>query len=473
MLEAWDPARVRARVRVEQDWIERGCVTRGEAVDVGRALFFRPFSLEEGFGNDLAGVEGTSAGDKPRPNVRRFQVGYFGGPDASGCFNCHWKGGDAGSGDRADNTFFLGDGEDGSLHDNRNPPALWGAGWTELIGREMTQELQQQAEALLAQARGSGEPASGPLWAKEVYFGELRAVPDGQGGATLATSGVEGVDADLVIKPFGWKGTFADLRGFVNHSVQVHMGLQSEELVAQAQQHTDARDDLGGGPNPSDPDHDGVERELTEGQVTSLVLFLATLDTPVPQPPTEGSILGRGITVDHPTGSAEEFAYRWIEGQVVFEEIGCAYCHTPFMRVRSPMYTTRAGLGGGVVEVDLSRDGAAPRPGQDRETGEWLVPVFSDFKRHDMGAWLRGNQEDAGVSPEVYLTRRLWGVANTRPFLHDASAILFSEAIAMHGGEGSEAVSQAQAYEALTPSEQASLQIFLYGLRRAPAIRIR
>jgi CxxC motif-containing protein (DUF1111 family) len=102
-----------------------------------------------------------------------------------------------------------------------------------------------------------------------------------------------------------------------------------------------------------------------------------------------------------------------------------------------------------------------------------MVPVFSDFKRHRMGAWLTGPRDDFGVAADTWMTRRLWGVANTRPWMHDGSATLFDEAIAMHGGAGSEAQPQAQAFEALTPGDKASLRIFLQALRRAPSIRVR
>ena len=116
-----------------------------------------------------------------------------------------------------------------------------------------------------------------------------------------------------------------------------------------------------------------------------------------------------------------------------------------------------------------SQRAAEPRPAQNDE-GLYVVPVFSDFKRHNMGEVLASNTVEHGVAREEYLTRRLWGVANTRPFLHDGSAVLFDEAIAMHGGE---AAPIAEAFLNLSEADKASLRIFLLSLRRAPTIRIR
>ena len=43
---------------------------------------------------------------------------------------------------------------------------------------------------------------------------------------------VEGIDADLVVKPFGWKGTFATLREFVGESLQAHDRVQYVVVIA-------------------------------------------------------------------------------------------------------------------------------------------------------------------------------------------------------------------------------------------------
>ena len=45
------------------------------------------------------------------------------------------------------------------------------------------------------------------------------------------TSGVKGIDADLVVRPFGRKGEFATTRAFDRAALQFHMGMQPVEVV--------------------------------------------------------------------------------------------------------------------------------------------------------------------------------------------------------------------------------------------------
>jgi hypothetical protein len=65
-----------------------------------------------------------------------------------------------------------------------------------------------------------------PLTAKTVSFGRIRAEPDG----TLDYGALEGVDADLTVRPFGWKGHQATLRGMIEESLHIHQGLISNRI---------------------------------------------------------------------------------------------------------------------------------------------------------------------------------------------------------------------------------------------------
>ena len=92
MEEAYDPAKVIKRYRIEHEWIHpvTGCLKPNDLIDLGRALFLRRFTRAEGFGSKLGrGYTRT-----------KFQKGHQGGPDATACVDCHWKGGFAGGGDR-------------------------------------------------------------------------------------------------------------------------------------------------------------------------------------------------------------------------------------------------------------------------------------------------------------------------------------------------------------------------------------
>ena len=82
----------------------------------------------------------------------------------------------------------------------------------------------------MREAARAGAAREARLTAKGVDFGVLRATPKGE----IDASGIRGVDADLVVKPFGWKGTLADFADFAAEALQVHMGIQSDVLLASA-----------------------------------------------------------------------------------------------------------------------------------------------------------------------------------------------------------------------------------------------
>ena len=83
-----------------------------------------------------------------------------------------------------------------------------------------------------------------------------------------------------------------------------------------------------------------------------------------------------------------------------------------------------------------------------------------------MGAEL-GESFDHDVD-RVFTTARLWGVADTSPYLHDGRATTISEAILLHGGEGQ---TSRDAFNHASPDDQDDLLWFLQSLRtpREPA----
>ena len=456
LIEAYRPQKVYQQYRIEQRWIDQGCITISQLVDLGRAIFLRRFTKKEGFGH----------GDTQRATRSRLQQGKYGGPDASACVDCHWKGGFAGAGDRVDNALVFGDGENLHTQEVRNPLALWGSGWVEILAREMTQDLHQQAQKALQEAQKKQQAQRIALMVQDIPFGWLTVHPDG----TWNTNEIEGVDPDLVIKPFGWKGVFPTLRSFVTVSAHKHFNLQAEELLWHPDQHVD----LGAG-TASDPDQDQVTRELTVGQITALVTFLATLDVPQMLTPQVSMKKEPVFIGDAKTFEGGEFLLRWQEGFQLFEEIGCVGCHVPFMKIKKPLYPLTipsSDTSSQILWIDLSKEGARPIA-EKSEDGYYLLPVFSDFKRHKMGEKLRGLYKERGVDADVYLTRRLWGFAQTSPYLHTGSAHNLKDIMTMHGGEGSEAQHAVDGFFALTMDQKSSLRVFLAGLRRANQIRIR
>ena len=76
----------------------------------------------------------------------------------------------------------------------------------------------------------------------------------------------------------------------------------------------------------------------------------------------------------------------------------------------------------------------------------------------------REHVADRGVPGNLFLTRPLWGVARSRPYLHDGRAPTLEDAILQHGGEAQAA---RDAYAALGDPERGSVRVFLTSLSRA------
>ena len=67
------------------------------------------------------------------------------------------------------------------------------------------------------------------------------------------------------------------------------------------------------------------------------------------------------------------------------------------------------------------------------------------------------------------MTKELWGVGSTPPYMHDGRSTTITEAILEHGGEARDA---REAFVALPPDDQADLHVFLLSLSRAPRLRV-
>nr|MCH9687014.1 hypothetical protein [Deltaproteobacteria bacterium] len=137
-LDAVDPGHLFRSSRVRQVEIDNSLWSIDELYQLGGQLFTLHFSSAVGMG----------AGDM-QP-LQRFHEGRRGGPDATRCASCHWRGGLAGAGGAADNAILRGDGDTESSHLPRNPPSLAGLGVQALVAQEMTAELRATQDEALA-----------------------------------------------------------------------------------------------------------------------------------------------------------------------------------------------------------------------------------------------------------------------------------------------------------------------------------
>ena len=78
-----------------------------------------------------------------------------------------------------------------------------------------------------------------------------------------------------------------------------------------------------------------------------------------------------------------------------------------------------------------------------------------------MGVALAENIDEIGTGAATWLTKPLWGVGSTAPYLHDGRATTLTGAILAHGGE---AATAQQAFQNLPSDEQQALLAFLKSL---------
>jgi CxxC motif-containing protein (DUF1111 family) len=93
--------------------------------------------------------------------------------------------------------------------------------------------------------------------------------------------------------------------------------------------------------------------------------------------------------------------------------------------------------------------------------GGALVHLFGDLKRHNMGSELAESIDEAGTGAANFLTKELWGVGSTPPYLHDGRATTLAQAIEFHGGESANSRNK---YRALANKDQLALIAFLNNL---------
>jgi hypothetical protein len=473
-------------VHLEASDIAAGKVSFRELFEQGRDLFHAAYN----------GLDGVGIGRLPDGTpVHRFSLQPLGfaplAPSSQSCGGCHNMPVAAAAG--LSQTNLLNDPNvDGVGPFNlRSTTSLHGDGLLQLLSQEITEELQGiRTEAVEAARAQAGTAVRLPLQSKGVSYGEIVAVSDASGEVVLDLGDVVGVDPDLVVRPLAWKGTVPTVRALVSAAASIAMGMQAEEFVWLRQ----------GADGSLDLDGDGVERELSVGDVTALTVYTAAQETP-----QELERLATWGWVAAPSPAQEEQVER---GRAAFAEVGCATCHVPQLELENTVFEEPTARGNGayydasLVErgagydlerpfrFDLLTDPHEPRV-EPRDGGGAIVRLYGDLKRHAMGRALADpGGPTASITPEVvplqhegkvvlvsadvFLTAELWGVGNTGPWLHDGRAGSLREAVALHGEDAPVAVgepgrSEAQeardAFLALPEAGQTDLVAFLLSLR--------
>lgn len=436
----------------DQQAIEDGDHALVELVRAGRLLFDARFNLLDGQGRPE-----TTGGGAPRPPGQPAFI-RTSSPEANSCAGCHAQPGSGGAGDFVANVFVLAQTLDpviesvsGAFSNERNTLGMFGAGAIEMLAREMSFDLIAIRETAREEAQETNQPVTLPLLTKGVSFGTIAVQPNG----LVDPIGIEGVDWDLIVKPFHQKGAVVSLREFSNNAMNHHHGMQPSER-------------FGAG---TDPDNDGVTDELTVGDITAVTLFQAFLPAP---------------RTAQPRNAAAVRAVR--NGESTFNEVGCGRCHLPELVLESrrfsepnpfnPAGNLRPEDTTATVEFDLVQSSRSTFV-QSLGHGRVAVRAFTDLKRHDLNdaelnhfaneqvpqGMLNGFADPVSftVPPAprptgAFLSRKLWDVGNSDPYGHRGDLTTLTEAIWFHGGE---ARAERDAFFSLPQARQDELIEFL------------
>ncbi|MFL6229785.1 MAG: di-heme oxidoredictase family protein [Pyrinomonadaceae bacterium] len=408
----------------------------------GRQLFQRKFLRTQGVGP----LSGDGVGDIN--TVLALGAGL-----SDSCASCHARPrGAAGFG-----------GDVVTRPDSRDVPHLFGLGLKEMLADEITGDLRAARAQAVAQAQSSHANVTKALASKGVSYGSLTAHTDG----SVDTLQVKGVDPDLRVRPFFAHGGTISIREFLVGAFNAEMGLQAVDPQLKAAHDggvfvtpsgmvlDGSKDQIEAPPTDDpavDPDGDGISNELPTSLIDHEEFYLLNYFKPATYEQT--NVTKHGLKE--------------------FQQIGCTQCHVQSLTINrdrrvadvETVYDPARGIFNNLFAT------AVPLFNEtDDHSGHWKLMkpklgsfvvnnIFTDFKRHDIGANFYERNYDGTIRKE-FMTTALWGVGSTAPYGHDGRSINLAEVILRHGGEAQAA---RDAYAHLSPENQTDLLAFLNSL---------
>jgi hypothetical protein len=565
------PAVVTPQVSILQSkLLKQGSINGGyhlsKVLESGGQFFSTAYTPTDGMGEGEFGPKfDQRKAFYPQENIPVLKMNGLG---ANSCFDCHNSIGSyvppnskTGALTRKPSTVGGGGGLAANLFQNpdfpnqivkfyRNPPHVFGTGYTQRIATEISHDLLlAKSAAELAAKLNPGKTQSIDLISKGNNYGVYQVTYSSTEDLFEEDlSQVKGVPSDLIVRPFQHKGIASSLRHFVMSALDFHFSVQPVEVVGY----------------DTDPDQDGKFNEMnfslskeggaqastspavdvSFGNVSALTAFVGMTRPPhVEIPEGKEQEFARGKSIFNGSG---------LSGLTVENQQMCASCHREKMRVELPVFTvdeptihgdlsyrSDAGLGDKTAPTSESLpvfqsflevlqdymddplvQDALENPGNaaddfhalllesaqsnertflpagfhvnltypnvnDLDTaledlppyifprlssnidGSVDIPLMSDLMLHDMGVGLSDVEEQevdvdgVFVPKQMYLTRPLWGIADSGPWLHDGRAFDLKTAILMHKSEGSEASAVIEVFESLDESDQQALLTFL------------
>ncbi len=408
----------------------------------GRQLFQRKFLRSQGLGpitNDGIGDINT--------------ILALGAGVTDSCATCHGRPrGSAGFG-----------GDVVTRPDSRDAPHLFGLGIKEMLADEITADLRAIRAEAIAKAQQMHHDVTRPLFSKGIQYGNITARSNG----TVDTSQINGVDASLRVKPFFHHGDTTSIREFIVGAFNDEMGLQAVDpelvsahngarIVTPSGMILDGSKDLVKAPptdNPAaDLDGDGIANEIPDSVVDHMEFYLLNYFKPATYEQTNETVQGREI----------------------FQQVGCAQCHVPDLRINrdrrvadvETVYDEQRGIFNSLFATanplfNQVNDTSGFSPLKKPKLQPFLAKnIFTDFKRHDLGANFHERDYD-GTVRTLFMTTPLWGVGSTSPYGHDGRSITLKDVIMRHGGE---AQGSRDDFAHLSPNRQRRLINFLESL---------
>lgn len=538
---------------IDQQLLLQGKYPLGYVLEAGQNQFNLPFLPDTGHGEGAKGprskqraVWNSRGGTVEDPAAWPFL--RVNGIDSQSCYECHntigeytpadaktvakvrkpgTQGGPAG----AANTAFINDQFPEDLNQllgtdpttkavltkfARNPPHVFGTGYTQRLATEMSTELQAQAKAVELVAKANlNKKQTQALTTKGISFGTYSVTCKTTTTCSVDASGVIGVQQDLVVRPFQWGGIASSVRHFARDALDFHFSVQAVEKVGH-----------------KDCDLDGLVDEITVGNVSALTAYVTMFRPPYQEIPKgkEASVKAgeklmttigctschqSSLTIDNATlsiqtppavpdnapcptevaqlsNSLETYSDSAKEAS---DRVERAFAQEPkvdaavkakgknapeklYALVKPALHAPELVPANANYLIDLNLTGVAknavpayvwPRlPAQGRAV---VVPLFSDLKLHYMGKQLSDNyaqptdNADYAAQPGVFVTRVLWGIGDTDPYMHDGRARTLTDAIKLHGVEGSEAKPVADKFAKLSAAQQQNILDFLGSLK--------
>jgi CxxC motif-containing protein (DUF1111 family) len=221
-------------------------------------------------------------------------------------------------------------------------------------------------------------------------------------------------DGRMRVGRFGWKGQHASLLSFSADAYLNEMGITTDilpdDVTALCDTVADPEDEV---------DADGV------ADVDRFARFIRATQVP-------------------PRDSAHARNPEALEGELRFEQVGCATCHVP-------SHVTAAA--GSVVNA-----GAFTVPDA---LGNKRIHPYSDFLLHDVGTGDGIVQNGGARSARKLRTPPLWGLRTRGRLMHDGASVTVESAIARHRGEASGVKDN---YNRLRAPERQQIVLFLNSL---------